>query len=106
MLVFEIAAGIVLGVLALAALPALLRGVQFMFGLVVILAAIGAVAFFAFIVVSGWPDTFYFFLTIVGIPATIGLIGWWSHKTARMPSQLDLKHKAIIERLRDRSQHH
>ena len=67
MLILEIAAGIVLGVVALAALPALLG----------VLAALGI------FVAANWPNNLYVCLTFAGFAAVIGLFGLWTHKDKR-----------------------
>jgi hypothetical protein len=76
MLILEIAAGIVLGVLALAFLPQLLKAAVWLAAIAIALTILAVVAFF---VVAGWPESLY---VLAGIGA-IGLFLVWTHQSKR-----------------------
>jgi putative Ca2+/H+ antiporter (TMEM165/GDT1 family) len=80
MLIFQIAAGIVLGVLALAALPLVFRALPYVIGLVLLLAGLVAVIIF---LIVGLPDSLY---VCLGVSAFVAF-AVWTHKDKRFDIQ-------------------
>jgi hypothetical protein len=94
MLILEIAAGIVLGALALGMLPSLLRGLDFLIGLLFLAVVVAA---FAIFIALGWPYSLAVCLPIAGVVAGIWLLGWWSHNYMLMSED---EHRQFMSRQR------
>lgn len=83
MLFLEIAAGLWLGLLLLAFLPALLCGALIGFGLAIVMATIFAAGFAALVFLLLWPAGLYLAIVLVAIGVVIAC----AHRESRWQAQ-------------------